>query len=392
PHELSGGMAQRVCIAIALAQRARFLIADEPTTGLDAPIQRTFLERLRRLREDGLGILLITHDLGLLPGLADRILQMQGGKLHPPTKVSSASLPDSRPAAEPGAPTVTVEIDTHRYRRGLLSVGPRVLDRAALTVRSGEVVGLIGESGSGKTTLARAAAGLITPTQGTVTLLGTPLTPATRLRPLRRQMQVLFQSADAHLNPGMTLTTMLEHSARLHRPSEDPAVLAATSLARVGLGDRGDAFPHHLSGGEQRRVGLARVLIVRPKLLISDEPTTGLDATKRADLLELLLSSADSHLIISHDLPLIAYAADRIAVMLRGRIIESFPTTALNTTHHPYTRLLLGAPDSPEARDLQACPLPGGCPHARPDGDRVIPGRRDIGPGHWLACYHLREA
>ncbi len=398
PHELSGGMAQRVCTAIALAQRARFLIADEPTTGLDAPIQRAFLHQLRRLREDGLGILLITHDLGLLPGLADRILLMEGGHLRTPDSETLQAmqdrlrLEDPRPAARPGEAVVSVDIDTHRYRRGFLSVGPRVLDRTALTVHRGEVVGLIGESGSGKTTLARAAAGLLSPTAGTVTLLGTELTPGTPLRPLRRQMQVLFQSADAHLNPGMTLATMLRHSARLHRPDEPPDEIAAAALAQVGLGDRGAAYPRHLSGGERRRVGLARVLIARPRLLISDEPTTGLDAGKRADLLELLLSSAESHLIISHDLKLIAYAADRIAVMLAGRIIEVLPAAALSQARHPYTRLLLGGPESPEARSLHACPHPGECPHARLSGDRVIPGRLDIGPGHWLACYHTGES
>ncbi len=399
PHELSGGMAQRVSIALALAQRARFLIADEPTTGLDSPVQRAFLRQLTRLRDEGLGILLITHDLGLLTGLADRILQMRQGRIHTPTPEALAALEEllhlsrpPHPPTDPASQAVSVRVESHRYRRGLLSVGPEVLSGVSLTVRTGEVVGLIGESGSGKTTLARAAAGLLTPTRGSVTLLGTPLTRATPLRPLRRRMQVIFQSAEAHLNPGMTTAAMLMHSARLHRPGEDPVALADAALERVGLKDRAEAMPHHLSGGERRRVGIARVLIARPALLISDEPTTGLDAAKRADLLRLLLSSAQSHLIISHDLRLIAFAADRIAVMLGGRLIESFPAAALGTTHHPYTHLLLGERSSPEARDLQACPLPGSCAHARHESGRLIPGRLDIGPDHWIACHHIGEA
>ena len=397
PHELSGGMAQRVCIAIALAQRARFLIADEPTTGLDAPIQRGFLRQLRQLREEGMGILLITHDIGLLPGLADRILRMQAGRLRALSSEALTSmqarlqLDAPRRPSRRGAPVVSVDIDTHRYRRGLLSVGPRVLDRTALTIHHGEVVGLIGESGSGKTTLARAAAGLLTPTAGTVRLFETTLTTRTPLRPLRRQMQVLFQSADAHLNPGMTLSSMLRHSARLHQPDALPGEVADAALERVGLGGRGAASPRHLSGGERRRFGLARVLIAQPRLLISDEPTTGLDAAKRADLLELLLSSAESHLIISHDLKLIAYAADRIAVMLAGRIIEVLPAAALSQARHPYTHLLLESPEASEARTLQVCPQPSMCSHARLSGERVIPRRLDIGPDHWVACYRTGE-
>ncbi|MDG1482185.1 MAG: ATP-binding cassette domain-containing protein [Myxococcota bacterium] len=398
PHELSGGMAQRVCIAIALAQRARFLIADEPTTGLDTPIQRGFLRQLRQLREEGMGILLITHDIGILPGLADRILRMQEGVLRALSSDALVSmqaqlqLDGVRTPLRRGAPVVTIDVDTHRYRRGLLSVGPRVLDRTALTVHQGEVVGLIGESGSGKTTLARAAAGLLTPTAGTVCLFETTLTPRTPLRPLRRRLQVLFQSADAHLNPGMSLSSMLRHSARLHRPDSPAGEVAAAALERVGLGGRGAAYPRHLSGGERRRFGLARVLIAQPRLLISDEPTTGLDAAKRADLLELLLSSAESHLIISHDLKLIAYAADRIVVMLAGRIIEVLPAAALSQARHPYTLLLLGSSDASEARALQACPQPSACSHARLSGGRVIPRRLDIGPDHWVACYRTGES
>ena len=408
PHELSGGMAQRVCIALALAHAARFLIADEPTTGLDAPIQLSFLRQLDRLRRDGPGILLITHDLGLVSEFADRIAVMEGGRIvehltdlraaQTPTVqrmcAEVARLKTPRAARDVRAASAAVSMTGihHRYRRGLLSVGPTIVEDASLTVRTGEVLGLIGESGSGKTTLARVAAGLITPSDGAVSLLDTPLPDARRLKALRRRVQVLFQSADAHLNPGQTVGTMLSWSARLHRPGEDIAALIDEVLGRVGLAGRSGALPHHLSGGERRRIGIARVLLARPSLLISDEPTTGLDAVLKADLLDLLLSAADTHLIISHDLKLIAYAADRIAVMLQGRIIEVFPTTALSGPHHPYTARLLGTDIPSEARAFAACPVPGPCPHATREGDLLRPSRVSVGEGHWIACYHTGEA
>ena len=409
PHELSGGMAQRVCIALALAQRARFLIADEPTTGLDAPIQRAFLAELARLKATGPGILLITHDLSAVEDLADRIAVMsQGVIIEEMTRLADAQTDTARTMLaeidrlnthRSGAPTQPDEVlciadVSHRYRRGLFSAGPVVVEGADLTVHRGEVVGLIGESGSGKTTLGRLAAGLLPAKEGEITLLGSPLstTRPRALRALRREVQVLFQSADAHLNPGMTVRSMLEISARLHRRGEDTAAVCTEALEYVGMAGRGSASPQHLSGGERRRIGIARVLIAQPVLLISDEPTTGLDAALKADLLDLLLSSADSHLIISHDLALIAYAADRIAVMLEGRIIEVFPVEALGGTHHPYTHLLLNPQAPVEGRSLQACPHTGPCPHARRSGERIVPSRMSIAEGHWIACYHTGEA
>ncbi len=240
-----------------------------------------------------------------------------------------------------------------RYRRpGLMGLRGRAhlaVNEVDFEVRRGEVVGLIGESGSGKTTLIRAALGLLPFDAGSVRLLGEDPTSIGNkaLRQLRKQVQLLFQSPEAMLNPGLTVRDHLLESARLHRPGEDPEELAVGCAQQVGLDHRLDSLPRHLSGGEKRRVGIARVHLSRPHLLVADEPTAGLDAALKADLIDLLLqhrSPTSALLLVSHDLPLVSYACDRILVMLEGRIVESFATEDLQQTeHHPYTRQLLMA-------------------------------------------------
>jgi ABC-type glutathione transport system ATPase component len=238
---------------------------------------------------------------------------------------------------------------SHRYRRGLFG---RRDDRYAvrevsLRVHAGESVGLIGESGSGKTTLARCASGLLTPEAGEVSCMGIQIRGASRaqLMPLRSGVQFLFQSPEAHLNPSLDVLGHLFESAQIHRKTEDPSSLVAEAIGRFGLHDRRRARPHQLSGGERRRVSLARVLLAEPTLLIADEPTSGLDAALKADLIALLgVSSAKAKatLLISHDIPVVMRACTRVYVMLAGRIIEELPTTELvRGAVHPYTRSLL---------------------------------------------------
>ncbi|MEE2751384.1 MAG: dipeptide/oligopeptide/nickel ABC transporter ATP-binding protein [Myxococcota bacterium] len=216
-------------------------------------------------------------------------------------------------------------------------------------IRLGEVVGLIGESGSGKTTLIRTALGLIPYTTGEIELLGKQLSnlKVAELRAMRRKVQLLFQSPEAMLNPGLTVREHLLESAALHRPNEDREELAVACAQEVGLDHRLDNLPRQLSGGEKRRVGIARVHISRPQLLVADEPTAGLDAALKADLIDLLLQHRgpeNAILLVSHDLPLVTYACDRVLVMLDGRIVDSFQTIDMkNKKHHPYTEQLLRA-------------------------------------------------
>lgn len=216
-----------------------------------------------------------------------------------------------------------------------------------LQVQRGEVVGLIGESGSGKTTLVRAALGLLPFDEGRVELLGRELKSlsAAELRGLRQNAQLVFQNPDSMLNPGLTVREHLLESALLHRPDSNPDDLVARTIRQVGLEQRIDALPRHLSGGEKRRAGVARVLIADPVLVVADEPTAGLDAALKGSLIDLLLAGRGpdrATLLVSHDLPLMAYACDRLAVMREGQVVDRLRVDELGSRqHHPYTESLL---------------------------------------------------
>jgi peptide/nickel transport system ATP-binding protein len=230
--------------------------------------------------------------------------------------------------------------------------GTTAVDGVTISVRPGEHVALVGESGCGKTSLVRAGLGLV-PCSGAVRILGedTRTWSRWRWRQARHDAQLLFQDPRAMLHPAMTLRQILEESAALHRPDLNPAAAAREALEAVGLGGRPDALPDQLSGGERRRAGLARVLMARPKLLVADEPTAGLDAALKASLIELMFERVGprcSVVLVSHDIAVVAWACQRMLVMKDGKLVDDFRTSELATrTHHPFTRSLLLAAGFP---------------------------------------------
>lgn len=299
-----------------------------------------------------------------------------------------------------------------RYPHGLLGRRDPVaaVDGVDLELVRGEVVALVGESGSGKTTLARCALGLLRPDAGQVEVLGTPLASlrGRALDRFRRRVQPLFQDADAHLHPALRVEEILAETARLHRPDERAEPLLVEVMEQVGVAHRRRAFPHELSGGERRRVGIARLLLCRPELVIADEPTAGLDAARKADIMDLLLRGAPTDratLVISHDLPLMAAVARRIVVMVGGRIVERFAVDALRGPHHhPTTTALLAAAGMlAEAQPLSSlalaagraapgrcgCPLAGRCAWELPVCEATRPPEHSLGPEHQVACHAL---
>lgn len=300
------------------------------------------------------------------------------------------------------APALRVTGLIKRYRRGWFQrTGPPAVDGVDLEVEPGEVVGLIGESGSGKTTLARVALGLLPYDAGQVSVLGQDWRALSRAgrRGLRRRAQLLFQSADASLNPGLRTGQILAESARLHRPGEPVLPVVQAALSAVGLSGREGALPHELSGGEKRRVTLAQCWIANPELLVADEPTAGLDAALKADVLDLLRAPGRAILLISHDLPAVCYLASRAVVLFAGRVIEEFPLSALGSgPHHPYTWSLIDAAglakapaepgaELPVGRGAPGCPYRGPCPWARPVCATEAPALRVVHGAHRVACH-----
>lgn len=379
PHELSGGMRQRVMIAMALICRPALLIADEPTTALDVITQAEILALIRELQDEtGMGVIFITHDMGVVAEIADRtVVLCRGCPVEAaPTRALFASPRESytrellaavprlgdapaltiRPAPGERPPVLAVN-DLHvRFpvSRGFRPLDYHAVNGVSLTVAAGETLGLVGESGCGKSSLARAIARLVPSSKGSITLLGQDVTHAAAgaLRPLRRQMQMVFQDPYASLDPRMPVHRLITEPARLAgmvKTDEQCRELAASLLLRVALPpDAMNRYPHQFSGGQRQRLCIARALSVRPALIIADEAVSALDATVGRQVTDLLarLQADDgmSCLFISHDLALIERTCNRVAVMFAGQIVETGPTKAvLGNPRHPYTQRLLAA-------------------------------------------------
>ncbi len=381
PHELSGGMRQRVMIAMALSLGAKALLADEPTTALDVTVQAQILSQLKRLRdEEGIGIVLVTHDFGVVAEIADRIAVMQAGKIvevggasevlteakHPYTRgLLEALQPTSprRPAQAHKAPLLQVDDLRVRYAiHGRRAAPIEAVAGVSLTVGAGETVAIVGESGCGKTTLLRSIARLVEPSGGKITLAGQDLAHASRreLASLRRQIGIVFQDSHASLNPRRRVGDTLEQAlhARGVEAAEAPT-RASGLLERVGLtSPQGKRFPHELSGGQRQRVNIARALAGGPKLVLLDEPVSSLDASLRRGIVELLGELQEElgcgYVLVSHDLATVEAVADRVAVMHGGKIVEQGDARdVFERPQDSYTQTLLAA--SPQVPSL-----PGG--------------------------------
>ncbi len=374
PHQFSGGQKQRVVIAMALALDPELIIADEPTTALDVTVQAEILDLLRRCRDEfGTAIILITHNMGVVADLADRVVVMYEGKVveqatattlfgspqHPYTQKLRAAVPriDTTRERTPVAAAIPVVQATDlvieypgRFGRG----GFRAVDRVSFTIAPGEVRGRVGESGSGKTTIGRAIGGLTKISGGSLQVLGHEmLTVRERgFKPVREQIGFVFQDPASSFNPLLTIAQCVAEPLIVHgragdataaRPRVDE-LLEAVQLPRTF----GDRYPHELSGGQRQRASLARALALEPTLLIADEPTSALDVSVQARVLELFAELQTqvgfAALFISHDLAVVDTVSDRIAVLYRGELVEEGPPAqVLGAPRHPYTQRLLAS-------------------------------------------------
>ncbi|WP_264211081.1 ABC transporter ATP-binding protein [Leisingera thetidis] len=374
PHQLSGGQRQRVMIAMALANKPDILIADEPTTALDVTIQAQILDLLAGLKEsEGMGLLFITHDLGIVRRIADRVCVMKDGEIveegpaaeifaspqHPYTRKLLAAEPSGkpRPVAEDAEELVSAR-DLKVWfpiQRGLLkrTVGHvKAVNPMSLSVRAGETLGIVGESGSGKTTLALAVMRLIG-SEGQVAFQGQDLRRwSTReLRRLRKDMQIVFQDPFGSLSPRMTCAQIIAEGLAIHKVDQHrkPRELVAEVMREVGLDPAAmDRYPHEFSGGQRQRIAIARAMVLRPKLVVLDEPTSALDMTVQVQIVELLRDLQQryglAYLFISHDLKVVRAMSHKVVVMNQGDVVETGAAEALfENPQAEYTRKLLAA-------------------------------------------------
>jgi microcin C transport system ATP-binding protein len=374
PHELSGGQRQRVMIAMAIANQPDLLIADEPTTALDVTIQAQILDLLREMRDrTGMAILLITHDLGIVRTMADRVAVMKQGEIvetadaatlfisprHPYTQMLLAAEPKGPPlVVQPGAMEVLrardiqVRFPIHSgvFRR--ISGHLQAVTGIDLSVRAGETLGIVGESGSGKTTLGLALLRLL-PCTGVISFQGRDLEPLQprEMRELRRQMQIVFQDPYGSLSPRMAVGDIIGEGLRAHRiaTAAERERLVDEALLEVGLDPAmRHRYPHEFSGGQRQRIAIARAMVLRPKLVILDEPTSALDRSVQAQIVDLLRELQARHglayIFISHDLRVVRALASEVLVMRDGRVVELGPAERIFTApQQDYTKALLTA-------------------------------------------------
>ncbi len=374
PHELSGGQRQRVMIAMALANGPDLLIADEPTTALDVTIQAQILELLVELKEaENMGLLFITHDLGIVRKFADRVCVMQHGLIvesgpteevfsnpqhgYTKTLLNAHSVGTPDPVSTTSDPIVSTDnlkiwfpIKQGFLRRTAGYV--KAVNDATLSVRAGETLGIVGESGSGKTTLALAVMRLIA-SEGQVTFDGHDLgqLSTSQLRARRKDMQIVFQDPFGSLSPRMTAEQIIAEGLGVHgNPGGRPArELVANIMEEVGLDpETMDRYPHEFSGGQRQRIAIARAMILRPKLVVLDEPTSALDMTVQVQIVELLRDLQKkyglAYLFISHDLKVVRAMSHKVMVMKLGDVVETGASEDIFTNPQTdYTRALLAA-------------------------------------------------
>jgi peptide/nickel transport system ATP-binding protein len=387
PHYFSGGMRQRIMLASAMLLRPALLIADEPTTALDAVVQRDVLELMVDLtREYGTAILVISHDLSMIARYTDRVVVMRQGEIvednatrdlvraprEAYTRNLLAAMPHRGPTRPrpPGPPRVEVNklIVDYKVRAGLFlnRPGKRAVKGVDLRVGPAEVVALVGESGSGKTTLGRSIAGLLDPSQGEILFDGRTITRGTEgWRRYRPQCQMVFQDPYSSLDPRMTVQNLVREALRATRDltSAGKSERVRETLREVGLAeDLAGRYPHELSGGQRQRVAIARAIATRPAFLIADEPVSALDVTVRAQILDLFAALQARYgfscLFISHDLGAVEQIADRVVVMRDGEIVEEGDRDQIfDNPCHPYTRQLLMAVPRLEAFATRASTL-----------------------------------
>lgn len=381
PHQFSGGQKQRIVIAVALALEPTVIIADEPTTALDVTVQAEILDLLRRLRdEDGTAIVLITHNMGVVADLADRVAVMFNGDIVetatatelfadpqddytkrllaavPRLEITDRQLPESSADTEP---VVVADQLVIEYAGRFGRTAFRAVDRVSFTIAPGEVLGLVGESGSGKTTLGRAIAGLTPVAGGSLRVLGSEMLgfKEREFRPRRKALGFVFQDPATSFNPLLTIAANVAEPLIVHAGAKDAAsarpkvdeLLEAVQLPK----EFGDRYPHELSGGQRQRASLARALALDPKLLIADEPTSALDVSVQARVLDLFRELQErfgfATLFITHDLAVVDMLAHKIVVLHRGRIAEEGPTArVLGDPQDPYTRRLIASLPVPD--------------------------------------------
>jgi microcin C transport system ATP-binding protein len=386
PHELSGGQRQRVMIAMALANRPELLIADEPTTALDVTVQAQILELLKKLKDDhDMSMLFITHDLGIVRKIADRVCVMTKGKIvetgptaeifanpqHAYTRHLLASEPKGVPPVSDTSKPVVIEAKDMKVwfpiKAGFLRKvvdHVKAVDGIDLTLRAGQTLGVVGESGSGKTTLGLALTRLIS-SKGRIVFIGNEIAGYSfkQMRPLRSRMQIVFQDPYGSLSPRMAISDIVGEGLKVHEPAlseKERDARVAAALEEVGL----DAatrwrYPHEFSGGQRQRVAIARAMVLKPQFVMLDEPTSALDMSVQAQVVDLLRDLQAKHslayLFISHDLKVVRALANDMIVMRLGKVVEQGPSERIFTApQEDYTKALMAAAFNMEAVNVPA--------------------------------------